>query len=49
MKNVVKAMHKTGKGFQCLHDLSPELSEAKLKTGVFVGPQIKKVMRNHEL
>ena len=35
----------SGEG-QFLHDLFPELSEAKLKA-VFVGPQIRKVTRNH--
>lgn len=46
MKNFVKAMDKTGEGFLHLKSVFPKLSDAKLKEGIFVGPQIRKLMKN---
>ena len=46
MKNFVKAMDRTGRGFQYLQDKFPRISEAKLKEGIFVGPQIRQVIRD---
>ena len=43
MKNFVKAMDKNGEGFKHLRTVFSGLSGAKLKEGVFVGPQIRKV------
>ena len=40
MKNFVKAMDKTGEAFLYLRKKFPRLSEAKVKEGVFIGPQI---------
>ena len=40
MKNFVKAMHKNSAAFQHLSPVFPGLSAAKLKEGIFVGPQI---------
>ena len=40
MKNFVKALHKNGAAFQHLSTVFPGLSAAKLKEGIFVGPQI---------
>lgn len=48
MKNFLKAMDKNGDGFQFPHDLLPELGEAKVKVGVSVQPQIRKIMIGHE-
>ena len=45
MKNFVKALHKNGAAFQHL-SLFPGLSAAKLKEGIFVGPQIREVLRD---
>ena len=40
MKNFVNALHKNGVAFQHLSTVFPGLSAAKLKEGIFVGPQI---------
>jgi len=45
MKNSVKAMNKDGDGFLYLMNKFPRISEAKIKEGIFVGPQIRKVMQ----
>jgi hypothetical protein len=44
MKQFVKALPKTGNCFKHLCKKFPPLSEAKLKQGVFVGPDIRKLM-----
>ena len=47
MKNFVKALGKTeSAGFQYLVEKFPKISAAKLKEGVFVGPQIR-VLKDH--
>ena len=46
MKNFVKGMYKTGHGFEYLRNNFPNVSEAKIKEGVFVGPQIKELMQD---
>ena len=46
MKNFVKALKKEGAGFQYLIKKFPNLSEAKIKEGIFVGPQIKELARD---
>jgi len=46
MKNFVKAMDRTGSAFKYLAEKFPRLSEAKIKEGVFVGPQICKLFRD---
>ena len=46
MKNFVKAMDWTGSAFKCLAEKFTRLSEAKIKEGVFVGPQIRKLFRD---
>jgi hypothetical protein len=46
MKNFVKAMDRTGSAFQYLAEKFPRLSEAKIKAGVSVGPQIRKPFRD---
>ena len=45
MKNFVKALQKNGAAFQHL-SVSPGLSAAKLKEGIFVGPQTQEVLKN---
>ena len=48
MKNFVKALGKTeSAGFQYLVEKFPKISAAKLKEGVFVGPQNREVLKNH--
>jgi len=46
MKQFVKALDKTGQCFQHLVKKFPTLSKAKLKEGVFDGPQIKTMFRD---
>ncbi|XP_053968164.1 uncharacterized protein LOC128869618 [Anastrepha ludens] len=48
MKNFVKAMDKTGKGFLHLKEKFKYLSDAKLKEGIFVGPEIRQVLKDEE-
>ncbi|GBN84752.1 hypothetical protein AVEN_256830-1 [Araneus ventricosus] len=45
MKQFVKALPKEGECFKCLCDQFPE-TEARLKEGVFVRPDIKKIMKD---
>ncbi|MGH0134277.1 UNVERIFIED_CONTAM: hypothetical protein FKN15_009533 [Acipenser sinensis] len=44
MKQFVRALDKESAAFKYLQDFFPKLSEAKVKAGVFVGPQIKKIL-----
>ncbi|GBL84988.1 hypothetical protein AVEN_42236-1 [Araneus ventricosus] len=46
MKQFVKALPKDGECSKYLCDQFPGLSEAKLKEGVFVGPGIRKMMKD---
>ena len=46
MKNFVKALHKNGAAFQHLSTVFPGLSAAKIKEGMFVGPQIREVLKD---
>lgn len=46
MKNFVKAMKKDGEAFKYLREKFPRLSEAKVKEGIFVGPQIRELFRD---
>lgn len=46
MKNFVKAMDKNGEGFLYLKSIFSKLSDAKLKEGIFIGPQIRLLMKN---
>ena len=46
MKNVVKALDKTKASLKYLYEKFPRLSKAKIKEGVFVGPQIRELLRD---
>jgi hypothetical protein len=46
MKNFVKVMDQTGSAVKYLAEKFPRLSEAKIKEGVFVDPQIRKLFRD---
>ncbi|GBO20763.1 hypothetical protein AVEN_221116-1, partial [Araneus ventricosus] len=46
VKNLAKAMDNNGPAFKYLHETFPRLSVAKIKEGVFVGPQIKQLFRD---
>ena len=46
MKNFVKALQKNGAAFQHLSTVFPGLSAARLKQGIFVGPQMLEVLKD---
>ena len=46
MKNFVKALHKKGAAFQHLSTVFSGLSAVKFKEGIFVGPQIREVLKD---
>ncbi|GBM93275.1 hypothetical protein AVEN_168041-1 [Araneus ventricosus] len=48
MKQFVKALPEEDECFKYLCDQFPGLSEAKLKEGVFVGPDIRKMMKDED-
>lgn len=48
MKQFFKALPKDGKTFAYIRSKFLKLSEAKVKAGVFVGPQIRKLMQDEE-
>ena len=45
-KQFVKGLRKDSPAFEFLHKCFPKLSDAKIKEGVFVGPQIRKLILN---
>jgi len=45
-KNFVKGMDKTGRGFQYVRNKSPNVSDAKIKDVIFIGPQIRELMQD---
>jgi len=48
-KQFVKALSHTSRAFQHIRSMFPKLSEAKVKAGVFVGLQIRKMLASIEL
>ena len=46
MKNFVKAMDKEGEGSAYMRTILPKISDAKLKEGIFVGPQIRQLIND---
>jgi hypothetical protein len=46
IKNFVKSMDRPGSAFKYLAVKFPRLSEAKIKEGIFVGPQIRQLFRD---
>ena len=49
MKNFVKALDHHGRGFQYLSEnFANEKRDVKLKAGVFVGPNIKDLMKDEK-
>ena len=46
MKNFVKAMNQEEAAFTYLQEKFPRLSEAKLKEGIFIGPQIRDLIKD---
>jgi hypothetical protein len=48
IKNFVKAMDKSGEGFMYFKHKFPRLSDAKIKEGIFVGPQIRESIKDEQ-
>jgi len=48
MKNFVKGMDKTGRGFQYVRNKFPNVSDAKIKDCIFIGPQIRQLMQDKQ-
>ena len=48
MKNFVKAMNQSGAAFKYICNKFPALSQTKLKEGIFVGPQINKLLKDED-
>jgi len=46
MKNFVNGMDKTGHGFEYVMNKFPNVSDAKIKDGIFIGPQIRELMQD---
>lgn len=46
IKNFVKALDKNGNAFNYLKEKFPRISEAKIKEGIFVGPQIRQLFKD---
>jgi len=48
MKSFVKGMVKTGRGFEYVRNTFPNVSDAKIKEGIFIGTQIMELMQDKE-
>ena len=48
MKNFVQGMDKTGRRFQYVRNKFPKVSDAKIKEGIFIGPQIRELMQDKQ-
>jgi len=46
MKKYVKRVDKTGRGFEYLRNKFPNVSDAKIKEGIFIGPQIRELVQD---
>jgi len=46
MKNFMKGMDKTGRGLEYLRNKFPNVSDAKIEEGLFIGPQIRELMQD---
>lgn len=46
MKNFVKGLDKNASAFEYLRSIFPKISESKLKEGIFVGPQIRLLLKD---
>ena len=46
MKNSVKGTDKTARRFEFVRNKFPNVSDAKIKEGIFIGPQIRELMQD---
>jgi hypothetical protein len=47
-KNSVKSMDKTGRGFKYVRNKFPSVSDAKIREGIFIGPQIREMIQDKQ-
>ena len=47
MENFFKAANSHGKGFEYLREKFRNVSDAKLREGVFIGPQIREIIKDY--
>jgi len=47
-ENFVKGMDKTGCGFQYVRGEFQNVSDTKIKEGIFIGPQIRELMQDKQ-
>ena len=48
MRNFVKGMDKAERGFEYLRKNVPNVSDAKINEGIFMGPQIRELMQDKQ-
>jgi len=48
MKDFVRRMDKTSRGFEYLRNKFPNVSDAKIKEDIFIGPQISELMQDKQ-
>jgi len=48
MKNFVKSVDITGRGFEYVRNKFPNVSDAKIKEGIFIGPQMRELMQDKQ-
>jgi len=48
MKNFVKGMDKTGRGFEHVRSKFPNAGDTKIKEGIFIGPQISELIQDKQ-
>ena len=48
MKNFVKVMDKSGRGFQYVRNKFPNVTDEKIKEDIFIGPQIRELMQGKQ-
>jgi hypothetical protein len=48
MKNFVTVMDRDGQGFLYLQRKFPRISDAKIKEGIFIGPQFRELMKGQD-
>jgi len=48
MKNFEKGLDKTSSGFEYLRNKFPNVNDAKIKEGIFRGPQIRELMQDKQ-
>ena len=48
IKQFVKALYPQSSAFKKVVDMFPKLSDAKIKAGIFVGPQVRRLLESEE-